>query len=664
MHFTYGYYFSNIRCMPDDADQVYLIGFLIIRSEDGGNTWAPTALDWSLDAFKVIYEMVMSPVDPQVIFAATNSGILRTVDGGASWQTLRDGEYTDILFRPGDPSTLYAAHHDYWNKSQIVKSIDGGDTWTPITNFDITNNTLNIAISAANPDWVGVRFTQGRQFWLSKDGGASFEFRSEMPEDAHFAFSPVDTNIVYTSGVVVHRSLDQGLTWEAITHWYNDGVHDEVHADVHDIVPNPLNPNEIYFCNDGGLYRYDAPAQDWFDLSEGLGIAQFYRIAVSEQGGLKIAAGSQDNGGWFRTVSGVWKHTNGGDAMCQIIDPTNGNVLYTEYYGGKTIYRSDNNFFTYTVISDNIADAPTGDWVTPFVLNPQNSKTFLVGFHDLYRSFDRGDHFHKISENLTGSVDTKIRDVAYAPGDTNFILATAGNRVYKTVNGGQNWSSYVVPGGEDITRVAIHPSNPQRVWACVGGYSAGKKVFRSINGGQIWGNISANLPNVPVNCILYDSLTNYLFAGTDIGVFYTDAGDIFWQPYGQGMPKVYVLDLKIRQATRTLYAGTHGRGVYSVPLDLLVGTGEQAEKAENEVTVFPNPAHSALFFKTGSGKNYDGQIQLFDVNGRMVAGRAVAGQALDQVTLDLSRLAEGLYFLKIRDEKGGLELSRKVMIRR
>ncbi|MCB0577585.1 MAG: glycosyl hydrolase, partial [Saprospiraceae bacterium] len=39
MFYTYGYYFSNVRCMPDDPDQVYLIGFLIIRSEDGGQNW-------------------------------------------------------------------------------------------------------------------------------------------------------------------------------------------------------------------------------------------------------------------------------------------------------------------------------------------------------------------------------------------------------------------------------------------------------------------------------------------------------------------------------------------------------------------------------------------------------------------------------------------------
>lgn len=637
----------------------------VYKSTDGGLTWAPTGLDWTLDDFKVIYEMVMSPADPQIIFAATNHGILRTTDGGNSWQNIRPGEYTDIQYRPGDATTLYAAHHDYWSYSQLIRSTDGGETWTPMTNSDVQYNTINIAVTRANPDWVGMRFSQGKKFFLSKDNGVSFEFKSEMPEDAHFAFSQVDTNIVYTSNVVVHRSTDQGATWEQITNWYNNGSHATVHADVHDIVPNPYNNNEIYFCNDGGLYKYYEPAKEWTDLSEGLGIAQFYRISIAEQGPARIAAGSQDNGGWLRTSGSTWKHTNGGDAMCQAIDPTNSNVIYTEYYGGNIIYRSDNLFFTYTVISDNLPDDPNGDWVTPFLLNPQNPETFLVGFHDLYRSFDKGGHFHKISENLTGSADNKLRDVLYSSSDTNIIVATWKNMLYKTLNSGQNWTSYPVPGAEDITRVAIHPSNPSQMWAVKGGYETGKKVYQTLNGGQTWNNISADVPNVPVNCILFDSVTNYLFAGTDIGVFYTDADAVSWQPYGQGMPAVYVFDLKIRNITRILYAGTHGRGVYSAPLELLVGTDEQnADTAGNDIIMFPNPVQTTLFFKTKSTDVLEGMAQLYDVNGRTVMSRAIALQPLDQTKLDVGKLPDGIYFLKITDDKGQARITQKVIVQK
>lgn len=634
----------------------------IYKSTDGGNTWVPTGLSWTFAQNRVVYNLIMNPSDSRIMFAATNYGILRTQDGGDTWENLKTGEYTDIEYRPGSDSTLYAAKYDYWGTSQFLRSDDGGDTWQQLSNFTTSQNDIRIGVSLANPDFVGLRFSNGKRFYFSSNGGLTFEDRSEMPEADHINFSPTDTNIVYTSGVVVHRSLDQGRTWEAITHWYNDGVHPEVHADVHDIVVNPFNLEEIYFCNDGGVYRYHEPTQTWADLSNGLGIAQFYRIAVSENGALKIAAGSQDNGGWLRNNFGGWKHTNGGDAMCQIIDPTNNNIIYTEYYGGNDIYRSVNNFATDVNIADNIPGNPSGDWVTPFVLNPQNPKTFVVGLQDVYRSYDRGDHFEQISQNLTGSVDTKIRDVVIAPSDTNIIVATSRNIVYRTIDGGLNWTKKTLPISEDAPRVTIHPGNPQRMWVCRSGYISNQKVYRTINGGQLWTNISTGLPNVPIHCIVFDTLTNYLFVGTEIGVFYTDANAIAWKPYGIGMPAVIVLDLKIRQATRRLYAGTHGRGVYSIDLQEIVGTSDINDAVKNAV-VFPNPARTALFFKTEStAGSVDGQVQMFDALGHLVISKTVTGQPLSQWMVDVSQLPAGMYFLRVADRSGQALVAERVVV--
>ncbi|MFN0034171.1 MAG: VPS10 domain-containing protein [Saprospiraceae bacterium] len=633
----------------------------VYRSTDGGNTWAPTGLDWELSEENVIYNMVMSSANPQVIFAATNRGIRRTTDGGDTWATLRTGEYTDIKFRPGNDSTLYAAHHDYWGTSQVVKSTDGGDTWAQISDFQTSQNDLRLAVSPLMTDWLGVHFSNGKRFLLSKDGGSTFTDNAAPEDDwGVFNFSASDSNLVYLCGVSVSRSSDQGATWEKITHWYNDGFHAEVHADAHDLVHSPHNPSELWYCNDGGLYRYDEPSQTWTDLSDGLAIAQFYRIAVSEAGQLRIAAGSQDNGGWLRIQSG-WRHTNGGDAMCQIIDPTNVNIIFTEYYGGNDIYRSTDGYATDVNIANNIPGEPSGDWVTPFILNPQNPQTFIVAFEDVFRSFDRGDHFHKISENLTGNADADLRDVAMSPSDTNFIVATRQNRVYKTTDGGQTWTNKSVSTTEDITRIAIHPSNPQQMWVTKSGYAPGRKVYKTVNGWLSFQNISGNLPNVPMNCILYDSLTNYLLVGTDIGVFYSDADQIDWKPYGLGMPAVYVLDLKIRQATRKLYAGTHGRGVYSIDLETLVGTGDPAPTTL-EARVFPNPARNVVLFKTEPGQIFEGEIGVFDGMGRQVLRKKVARQPLAEVVLDVATLPTGFYFLQAVSSDGRTAWQEKVAV--
>lgn len=632
----------------------------VYRSTDGGLTWAPTGLDWELSQENVIYNLIMSQSNPQVLFAATNKGLRRTTDGGDTWQVLRAGEYTDIKFQPGNDSTIYAAHHNYWGNSQVVKSTDGGQTWVQMTDFQVTNNDIRLAVSPLMTNWLGVHFSNGKRFLLSKDGGLTYTNHAAPDDDwGIFNFSASDSNLVYLGGVSMSRSSDQGATWEKITHWYNDGIHAEVHADAHDLVHSPHNPNELWYCNDGGIYRYDESTQVWTDLSDGLGIAQFYRIAISEGGQLKIAAGSQDNGGWLRTPFG-WRHTNGGDAMCQIIDPTNSNIIYTEYYGGNDIYRSLNGYLTDVNIADNIPGQPSGDWVTPFILNPQNPKTFLVAFEDVFRSFDRGDTFHKISNNLTGGPDNDLRDIAMSPSDTNYIVVTRANRVYKTVNGGQNWTSRLVSTNEDITRIWIHPTNNDRMWVTKGGYTQGKKVFTTTNGWLTATNITGNLPNVPANCILYDSITNYLIVGTDIGVYYTDADEIDWKPYGIGMPAVYVLDLKIRQFTRKLYAGTHGRGVYSIDLETLVSTKDPQLL---DARIYPNPTSGTLLFKTAENETFEGQIALFDAMGRQVLSRKIQRQPLNEVVLDVAALSPGMYFLHAVNTQGATVIREKVVKR-
>lgn len=665
---------SIIRINEQNPDVIYIsltgkggwweYGLGVYKSVDAGQTWQPTALSYELADYRVVYALEMHPDDPQTLIAATNNGIFRTTDGGDNWTQVRTGEWTDVKYRPGAPDTLYAAYHNYWGNDNIFRSIDGGLTWAQMTQFSQTQNELRLAVTPANPDFVGVKMSQGKRFLLSKDAGVTFADISEMPEDWQLQLSARDSNVVYACGTVVSRSDDQGHTWTQITNWYNDNVHAEIHADVHDVVPNPHNVEEVMFCNDGGIYRYNEVNQNWVDHSSGLGIAQFYRIAVSEQGFFRLAAGSQDNGGWLRKnaqPASTWVHTNGGDAMTQAIDPTNSAIMFTEYYGGTAIYRSTNSWLTNIEINANIPGDPSGDWVTPFIMNPQRPASMLFGFDDVFRTYDRGDHFEKISQNLTGQTDRKIRDVRYAPSDTNVIGATWSSRVYISQNGGQTWLTRTVPGGEEVTRLAFHPSNPARMWVSTGGYSAGKKVWTSTNSGLNWINISIGLPNAPVNCVIYDSTTNYLLAGTDIGVYYTDADVINWQPYGQGMPNVWVLDLQIRQTNRRLFAGTHGRGVYSAPMEEVVSTGQPTANA-SVWSVFPNPAQERLYIRQHiQNGSFEGEARLYDATGRLRLRQSIGA---DAPSIGVSHLAPGVYYIELNDTQGRVTGVEKVVVMR
>jgi uncharacterized repeat protein (TIGR01451 family) len=90
-------------------------------------------------------------------------------------------------------------------------------------------------------------------------------------------------------------------------------------------------------------------------------------------------------------------------------------------------------------------------------------------------------------------------------------------------------------------------------------------VARTTDRGLTWKDISANLPNIPVNGIAIDTvLANTYYVATDIGVFRTRNGGGSWSPLGAGLPRVTVLGVTLHNPTRTLRASTHGRSMWDI----------------------------------------------------------------------------------------------------
>ena len=117
-----------------------------------------------------------------------------------------------------------------------------------------------------------------------------------------------------------------------------------------------------------------------------------------------------------------------------------------------------------------------------------------------------------------------------------------------------------------VTDIAVVSADPQRAYITVSGFGSGH-VFRTVNRGVSWQNISSNLIDVPVNAIIRLPGSNELYIGTDLGVFRSADDGLTWAPSTPGLPNVAVLDLALQNATQTLVAATHGRGMfaYTVP---------------------------------------------------------------------------------------------------
>ncbi|MBK7231511.1 MAG: T9SS type A sorting domain-containing protein [Saprospiraceae bacterium] len=558
---------NNIFISLGEKEGWWQYGLGVYKSTDGGQTWKTTGLSWRLTESKVLFNLIMNPRNSNILLAATNNGLFKTYNGGNSWVKVLNDNYSDVVFMPGDTSVVYAAKNDYWGSCEVFKSTDGGSNFTQVSSFNTQKAYLKFAVTEANPQWLGVNASQDntKKFFLSTNAGLSFTYKSDLPENLVFLISQVNPQIMYTGYVNVFKSIDGGQTWNQLTHWHGGTPYPEIHADQRYIGFHPRNKNEIYFCNDGGVYRYNETNDQWTELVNNLPITQFYKMALSNTNPPNLIGGSQDNGGFIRRANGTWGNTNGGDAMWQEIDPSNPNIGYTEYWGGTAVYRTTNNFFNLSEINQNIPGTPQGQWVTPFGLNPKNPKTFIIGYHDVFVSYNRGDQFSKLSQNLTGAEDRDLRVVRISPLDTLTILTTQANMVYRTYDYGKNWQKTNLTQSFEITDLCYHTKDTNKVWLSRSGLG-NVKVMESKDRGKTWTNATANFVNTPVLALCYDEASNILFAGTDVGVFYSEAGNWDWQYYGTGLPYTSVTDLDIHHQTRKLYVSTYGRGFYSIDL--------------------------------------------------------------------------------------------------
>ena len=562
-----------------DAGDTYSTG--ILKSIDGGLTWNSTGLVWGVSSQRRIGRMLINPLLPSTLFAATSLGIYRTNNSGTTWTLVKSGNYKDMEYRPGDTSTVYAV-----TASTFFKSTTGGNTaasFVQITSGIPTAGARQVvSVTPADPNYVYIlRSASDNSFggvYRSTNSGASFTLMSNSPNifgwdpsgtdtggqgwyDLACGVSTTDKNEITVGGVNSWKSLDGGATWNLNTHWYGGGGVPYVHADLHAV--EYVNGTTCYLGTDGGVAITTDGGASWTTINGQMNIAQSYRIGQSTTTANYVLSGHQDNG--TNLLNGTtWTEVYGGDGADCFVDRTNNNTLVESYVNGD-FHISNNAGGSWSSIVSGITG--TAAWVAPIIQSPHVANTYYCGYQQVFKSTNKGSAWTQMG---TISTSGQILFLAAAPSNSLVLYAATSGGLYKTTNAGTSWStisSGLPTGSAQITRVAVDNTDANNVFVTFSGYSATNKVFTTTDGGASWTNISTGLPNLPVNCVIYTNNSNdAIYVGTDVGVYYKDGSMTSWIPFMTGLPNVVVNDFEIFYPTNKLRAGTYGRGVWQSDL--------------------------------------------------------------------------------------------------
>ena len=544
----------------------YSAGVLV--SPDGGQTWNPTGLSYVQTNSNVVHRLQINPVDPNIILAATRTGIYRTVNAGVNWTLAVSGNFFDMEFRAGSTDTLYAV-----NASSLYMSTNRGLTWTVRAGSLGGGGGIVLAVTAANPN---VLYTYNGSLVVKKsiNGGLSFTTMTSVTSlitsqgfyNCTIGVSPTDANVVFCGGAQkavaannlsgMVKSTDGGVTWSLTA--------TTVHCDHHEIEFLPGNGSTLIITNDGGIFKSTNAGTSWTDISSGIAVKQYYRIAASALTPGLVYGGAQDNG-TDQLKNNAWRHVLSGDGMDCVTDYTTDNVAYVSLQYGK-FYKTTNGGNSFALMT-----LPgTGGWTSPMVIDPIDHNTLYCGLvNNLYKSTNAGGSWTAIS---TGQFGSQISCIAVYPIDVNYIYASTLNKICRTTDGGVSWTN-ITPGlpltSSGITWVTVSSLDPLKIWVTLTGYAAGNKVFYSVNGGNTWTNISGSLPNIPANCITYQNNSqDAVYVGTDFGVYYRDATMTDWISYNTGLPNVIVDELEIQYGTiNKIRAATYGRSIWESDLN-------------------------------------------------------------------------------------------------
>lgn len=642
-------------------------GHGMYKSTDAGKTWTFTGLKNS----RHIVRIAIHPKNPDLVYAAVmgdlyksseERGVYRSIDGGKNWTrilfTNADAGAVDLCLDPNNARIIYASTwrirrtpyslESGGEGSAMWKSTDGGDTWTNITKNDGLPKGLwgisGVSVSPVNSNRVyAIIENDNGGVYRSDDAGKTWR---KMNEDRNLRqrawyYSRIyadtkDEDICYVMNVAYHKSKDGGKTFQS----YN-----APHGDHHDLWIAPEDNQRMVIADDGGGQVSFDGGLNW-STYHNQPTAQFYRVVTDNNFPYRIYGAQQDNSTvriLHRTDGSSigerdWESTAGGESGHIAVDPTDNDVVFGGSYDG---FLTRQNHATAEERNINPwPDNPMGhgaegakyrfQWNFPIFFSPHDNKKLYAASQFLHVSYNAGESWELISNDLTRNDPTKLgpsggpitKDntsveyyctifaAAESPLEKDLIVAGSDDGIVSiTRDGGKNWQKITPPELPEwtmINSVEFDPLNKGAFYIAATKYKAGDSkpyLFKTKDYGKTWTKITDGIDAEHFTRVLRadPKRAGLLYAGTEFGMYISFDDGATWKPFQLNLPLVPITDLTIKNDN--LIAATQGRSFWLIDdLTPLHQLNETIAKADYHLYK-PMPSYRM----NGSGGGFRGE---------------------------------------------------------
>jgi hypothetical protein len=623
---------GSLEMDPNNPSTLYLglgdpfdgTGVGLVKSTDGADTWSTPIF---LGSSSVIPDIAVAPGNPNVVLVATNKGLFRSTDAGATyaqvniatgsaelpyvWSIAWGGGSNFVVSLEASPSATAT-------DGQIWRSADNGATWTRSTTGlsdagGLARMTVTSAPSlrttlyaiAAKSTYTGAndfanlfKSTNGGSTWTAVGGtvkgqrvtyksysnrntestGLASIFNGQGWYDQMIVVDPANANNVFFGGaLLVAKTSDGGSTYSQVSNWLAQYGLPYVHADIH--AGHFASNGNFYIGSDGGIFVSTSAGTSWSaTLNEGIAAHLAYQVGSSTANTNAVVIGLQDNGTRVRSGNtGVFNQEIGGDGFGCDVNQSNANLMLGSLYYSR-IYKSTDaglNFSsacTGITECNNSSTAPFTTVLSRWAGDSTGNTLYTYSNTKVYKTSNYAGSWTALGVTGLPTTSLYLRGVSAAPNNANVVGVVANSgRVFLSTNAGASWAAPAAAlpnNGLSLSSIAFDPGNSNTVYVTsVAPDQTKNHIWKSTNFGASWTMIDGGgFPTgIPVNSIVVDPITpSTLYAAAHLGVYRSQDGGATWARYGAGMPLVNVTDVYVAADDSLVRAATFGRAVWEL----------------------------------------------------------------------------------------------------